>query len=130
MTTTDSLLTQDLTESYEARWSKALTLEVKEAAVLVNKVTEIPWQMILGRRRFEDVANARMVLWCIMRNRGYSYSRIGKVTGRDHAAIMHANKVIPERYGAREWRDLTRWVDELEKHPNVEVIVKRKGAKK
>ena len=133
MTTTDVLMKNKSTAAaaaaFTAQWSRELATEVQATAQLVSKVTDVPWEMILGRRRYEDVAIARMILWCIIRNRGYSYARIGKATGRDHAAIMHANKVIPERYGLRQWKFLTRWVDVLEQRHNVLVISNVKPSK-
>tara|TARA_R110000824_G_scaffold125134_3_gene284053 strand:- start:1588 stop:1971 length:384 start_codon:yes stop_codon:yes gene_type:complete len=123
--TTDTLLKskKEVTASPND-WESGLVMEIKDAAKEVTRVTQVPWKMILGRRRYEDVAVARMILWCIMRNRGYGYSRIGRASGRDHACIMHANKVIPQRYGHREWAVMTSWIDELEEQPEFTVIVK------
>jgi chromosomal replication initiation ATPase DnaA len=115
------------TDTQLRKYKNALAMEIRATAKEIGKVTEIPWEMILNRRRFEDVATARMILWCVMRNRGYGYSRIGKAAGRDHCTIMHANRVIPQRYGRRGYSALTRWIDELENVHGFTVIAEKGG---
>ena len=47
---------------------------------------------LCGRGRTHAVAAARHELWWFMRHhpdRGYSYSEIGRIVGRDHATILH-----------------------------------------
>jgi len=118
MRTTDDLL------PFKGDTSACLATEVKSVAKLVHKITHIPWQQILGRRRPPRVADARMLLWSIMYARGYSYSRLGKVSKRNHATIMHSVKAVRERYGVRGYNRITDWIDELEKQPGITVVVR------
>jgi chromosomal replication initiation ATPase DnaA len=45
---------------------------------------------ILGRSRFREHFRARRMVCLELHARGWSYSRIGRLLGRDHTTISHA----------------------------------------
>ena len=45
-------------------------------------------EQIAGRQRTDLVAAARKHLWAELRSRGFSYSELGEMFGRDHTTIL------------------------------------------
>ena len=60
----------------------------------ISLASGIPEEEIRGRSREHRTATARMVAMTQLHNMGHKDSAIGKVFGIDHAAVMHAVKVI------------------------------------
>lgn len=71
----------------------------------VASATGIPASEILGRSHRWPVADARHVLAYALRERGWSYPRIGAALGRDHTTIMHAVDKVRWRAGLRAQAD-------------------------
>lgn len=63
--------------------------EVVEKAIKdVTEICQIDRALLMGRKRSENVAVARFFLYTILRNEEFNWSHIGKITGRDHGAVM------------------------------------------
>lgn len=60
------------------------------AIARVAELTGVPAADITGRSRFREHFRARRLVCLDLRARGWSYSRIGKLLGRDHSTICHA----------------------------------------
>lgn len=50
---------------------------------------DVPAADIMSRRRIKPIAQARFALYAALRQRGWSYPRIGMFIGRDHATVLH-----------------------------------------
>ena len=51
-------------------------------------------QAVLGHSRASDVADARQLLYWLLRQDGHSYPHIGNLLGRHHTTIMHGVKAV------------------------------------
>jgi chromosomal replication initiation ATPase DnaA len=49
-------------------------------------------EQVFMRRRSVDYVIARALVWDALRADGFSYSQIGRWTGRDHSTVMNALK--------------------------------------
>jgi chromosomal replication initiation ATPase DnaA len=56
----------------------------------VRHVTGITFGQMAGRSRKLDFVYARMIFAHGLRKHGYSYPRIGRMLGRNHATVCHA----------------------------------------
>lgn len=66
-----------------------------------SELFDVPARDILSRRRIKPIAQARFALYAALRQRGWSYPRIGMFIGRDHATVIHGVRKaewLMERY--------------------------------
>lgn len=56
----------------------------------VSEATGLEPEYIRGRYRDPCMAAARRAWWVLLREHGLSYSRIGKLVGRDHSSVIDA----------------------------------------
>jgi len=54
---------------------------------------------VLGRSTKREISNARQEIMFALRQRGWSYPRIGQVLGRDHTSIIHGVRAHERRLG-------------------------------
>jgi len=59
-----------------------------------SELTGISVDAILGRSRKKNIALHRAVYWRLLHDVGYSYSEIGRLNDRTHAAVMSAVKMV------------------------------------
>tara|TARA_B100000029_G_scaffold273971_1_gene268737 strand:- start:163 stop:609 length:447 start_codon:yes stop_codon:yes gene_type:complete len=69
--------------------------EVLEIATAVASAFSIPLAQLFARNRSELVAYARFCAWAILRQRGYTLKRISDAFDRDHGAVHHGLKQVP-----------------------------------
>jgi chromosomal replication initiation ATPase DnaA len=60
-----------------------------EIVKLCADLFDLPSTDLLGRKRNKQAVEARFALYAALRQRGWSYPRIGRFLGRDHASIMY-----------------------------------------
>jgi hypothetical protein len=58
---------------------------------IVNEVFEVN---IMSRDRYRDIVDARRIYSLILREQGYSYTKIGKFIRKDHATVLHYHRNI------------------------------------
>jgi chromosomal replication initiation ATPase DnaA len=49
----------------------------------------IAWHEVMGRSRFRHVVRVRAAICVALRERGWSFPRIGAFLGLDHTTVMH-----------------------------------------
>jgi chromosomal replication initiation ATPase DnaA len=84
MTTTTEVTIRDIRKDFD------------EIIGLVESVTGITREEILGRKRPDDIAQARMLTYWLMREMGHSLSSIGKMTNRDHGSVLNGCRRIKD----------------------------------
>ena len=65
-----------------------------EAVNDVESLTGIHADLILGKRRFAPVAQARMLVYYLLVKRGHTWSDVGRVMERDHGSVIHGVRQI------------------------------------
>lgn len=64
---------------------------------------------VLGRSRQAGIDIARHVYFWLMYQSGYSYSKIGRLNGRNHATIMNSVKVVNNAIEVKDRQVLDVW---------------------
>lgn len=72
-------------------------IAIKEITAGVAKLYGVTVEDIYGRGRDSDVVMARQEVWRRAYFIGNSYSKIGRVFGRDHSTIYHGVKAAQRR---------------------------------
>lgn len=70
---------------------------VREVVIPVLKKYSIPWEMIIGPRKYGHLISVRHEIFHVLREHGYSYGKISIICKRDHSTIMHGVKRHKER---------------------------------
>lgn len=60
-----------------------------EIIKLCAELFDVSVSDIMSRRRMSPIIEARFALYAALRQRGWSYLRIGMFFGRDHTTILH-----------------------------------------
>lgn len=72
----------------------------------VAEVYNVTPEEIMGRSRFENIAEARMaamvLTWKAMGGRDGCTSATGRLFGRDHGTVLHARREIEARFTSRK----------------------------
>lgn len=93
---------EELAEKVLSSVSPAKKLEITTESIqrTVASVYNVGLNDLLGKRRTQNIAFARQVaMYLCRRLTACSYPEIGALFGgRDHSTVIHANKVIDERY--------------------------------
>ena len=87
-----------------------------EVTALVNIVgveARVKPERILGRSREWEVATARQCVYCVLYNRGWTVSQIGRAMNRDHSCIIYGIRALNDRYGQRGQRMTTSLMNRL-----------------
>ena len=74
-----------------------MNLEQKKITKEVAETMGIKFSEVMGRRRFQNIVNARWWSWYALRLRDYTYTELAQVWGVNHTAIVHAVHQIRER---------------------------------
>jgi chromosomal replication initiator protein len=75
---------------------------------IVCDVYRVTPKLLLGRERWQPLVEARQIAMVIVRNRGMTYQRTGKMFDRDHGTIIHAcrniaNRIETDRHAKARW---------------------------
>lgn len=85
----------------EERLLLANTIIFRTANIVLSTIydsTGVGKVAIMSRNRCEHVASARMLAYVIFRKLDFSYSDIGRLFKRDHAAVWHGVKAMASRF--------------------------------
>jgi chromosomal replication initiation ATPase DnaA len=80
----------------------------------------VPVKDLVSPKRSKHIVEARFALYAALRMRGWSYPRIGRFLGRDHATVMYGvqrAEYIMERHRSYEEKveKLSTWQPEIVK---------------
>lgn len=92
----------------------------------VCEVYRITPELLLGRKRWQPVAEARQMAMTILSHRGLSSTRAGQLFKRDHGTILHAVKATTDRLQV-DRHARARW--KMLKHLAVEPLPGQEGLK-
>jgi len=84
----------------------------------------VPVEDIMSPKRNQRIVEARFAFYAALRMRGWSYPRIGKFLGRDHATVMYGvqrAEYIMERHPLYKEKveKISMWQPEIVKVPGV-----------
>ena len=84
---------------------------------LVCDVYRVTPKQLLGRSRFQHLAEARQVAMTIVRKRGTTYQEAGRMFDRDHGTVLHACRSITarvetDRHTYARWQTLKHLAEE------------------
>jgi chromosomal replication initiation ATPase DnaA len=84
----------------------------------------VPVKDLVSPKRSKPIVEARFALYAALRMRGWSYTRIGRFLGRDHATVMYGvqrAEYIMERHPLYEEKveKISMWQPEIMKVPGV-----------
>jgi len=85
---------------------------------IVCDVYRVTPKQLLGRSRFQHLAEARQVAMTIVKKRGTTYQEAGRMFDRDHGTVLHACRNIAarietDRHAKARWE----YVKHLAKEP-------------
>jgi chromosomal replication initiation ATPase DnaA len=91
-----------------------------EIIKLCATLFEVPVKDLVSPKRSKPIVEARFALYAALRMRGWSYTRIGRFLGRDHATVMYGvqrAEYIMERHPLYEEKveKLSMWQPEIVK---------------
>lgn len=73
-------------------------VDFADVLAAVSKATRVSPKRIQSTERYHKVARARWIGWLIIRQSGYSFPEIGRMTGGfDHATVIHGLRNIDPR---------------------------------
>ena len=81
---------------------ETLEMIIEKAIADVCEVCMVHPQMLMSRTRQEDVVLGRFFLQKILRNAGFTWAKIGKITNRDHGAAHLGVRRLELRLQCRE----------------------------
>lgn len=70
---------------------------VRELLIPILKKYSMPWEMIVGPRRYGHLISVRHEIFYVLRAEGYSYGKISIICKRDNSTIIHGVKRHKER---------------------------------
>ena len=83
---------QEVTKELDG--SSEVSQIIEKAILDCTEVCSVHRRLLFSRTRQEDVCIARFFLYTILRNAGFTWTHIGRVTERDHgAAYMGAQRL-------------------------------------
>ena len=60
---------------------------------------------VLNGGRTRNFVEARWHIWCLLRERGYSYKKIAMIFGMDHSTVIHGVRKLLEKYPDWNWSE-------------------------
>ena len=84
----------------------------KKAQKDICEVCGVHPAMLFSRGRSETICIARFFLYSILRSSGYTWTKVGELTGRDHGAVFHGVRRLEQRLACRE-KHLVRLKEEI-----------------
>lgn len=81
---------------------ETLEMIIEKAIADVCEVCMVHPEMLMSRTRQEDVVLGRFFLQKILRNSGFTWAKIGKITKRDHGAAHLGVRRLELRLQCRE----------------------------
>lgn len=93
-----------------------------EIIKLCATLFKVPVEDLMSPKRDQRIVEARFALYAALRMRGWTYPRIGRFLGRDHATVMYGvqrAEYIMERHPLYEEKveKMSMWQPEIVKVP-------------
>ena len=70
---------------------------VREAVTPILEKSGVPWSVITGPRRFPHIVSVRHEIFVVLRELGFSYTKIGMICNREHTTVIHGVRRYMER---------------------------------
>jgi chromosomal replication initiation ATPase DnaA len=79
--------------------SKKVYVDIESILKIISEEQSVSVEDILSKTRHREVVNGRQLFCYIMRERfGFPYAKIGRLIKRNHATILHSNRVHMNNY--------------------------------
>ena len=92
----------------------SLHQEIDKVITDVAHICRVSKKLLMSRNRHMEVAEARFLLYAILRNGGITLTGVGRLLDRDHGAVHHGIKTINKRLSCENEKELKRKRNELE----------------
>jgi chromosomal replication initiation ATPase DnaA len=74
----------------------AQTMKISDIIEIVSAEMGVDPDLVTTKTRLQEAADARAVVQAVMRDRGWTFARIGTVFGTDHTTVMHNCRKIEQ----------------------------------
>ena len=93
-------------------------LEIRnEYLMLLNRLTGVPIDDIMSKRRHEDIAMARhLLMWALYDLYGYTTMEIGAMTRRHYTTVTYAVNMVNTQYIPKKMEELKNKIKEYYKN--------------
>lgn len=103
-------------------------LEIRnEYLMLLNRLTGVPIDDIMSKKRHEDIAMARhLLMWTLYDLYGYTTMQIGAMTRRHYTTVTYAVKMVNTQYVPKKMEELKNKIKEYYKNKTRQCTAERK----
>lgn len=93
-----------------------MTSFAKEITAMVCLMRGLPRQEVVYGAKTIPLSRARWFIWRLLRERGYSYSKIGNMFGMHHTTIIHGVNALQKEMPNYDWAaELRKFTDDNDK---------------
>ena len=103
-------------------------LEIRnEYLMLLNRLTGVPIDDIMSKKRHEDIAMARhLLMWALYDLYGYTTMEIGAMTRRHYTTVTYAVNMVNTQYIPKKMEELKNKIKEYYKNKTRECTAEKK----